>query len=75
MLTSVMAATVYAIVYLFSESLSSVYLEGYHFSTRQASLVMLALSVGVICSRFCHGYTMPDSQLIAIGGRSHRAGR
>lgn len=47
-LTSIMAATVYGIVYLFSESLSIVYLDGYGFSVRQASLVILAIGVGVI---------------------------
>lgn len=49
-LTSIMAATVYGIVYLFSESLSIVYLDGYGFSTRQASLVILAVGVGVFLS-------------------------
>lgn len=47
LLTSVMAATVYGIVYLFSESLSIVYLDGYGFSIRRASLVILAIAVGV----------------------------
>ena len=47
-LTSVMAATVYGIVYLFSESLSIVYLDGYGFSARQSSLVILAVAVGVL---------------------------
>lgn len=49
-LTSVMAATVYGIVYLFSEALSIVYLDGYGFSNRQASLVILAVGVGVFLS-------------------------
>lgn len=49
-LTSVMAATVYGIVYLFSESLSIVYLDGYNFSTRQASLVLLAIGAGALLS-------------------------
>lgn len=49
-LTSVMAATVYGIVYLFSESLTIVYLDGYGFSIRQASLVMLAIGAGVFLS-------------------------
>ena len=48
MLTSIMAATVYGIIYLFSEALAIVYLEGFGFSTQQGSLVMLAVAVGVI---------------------------
>lgn len=47
-LTSIMAATVYGIVYLFSESLSIVYLDSYGFSVRQGSLVILAIAVGVV---------------------------
>lgn len=49
-LTSVMAATVYGIVYLFSESLLIVYLDGYGFDIRQASLVILATGAGVFLS-------------------------
>ena len=47
-LTSIMAATVYGIIYLFSEALAVVYLEGYGFSTRQGSLIFLAIGAGVI---------------------------
>ena len=49
-LTSIMAATVYGIVYLFSESLSLVYRTGYNFSAQQASLVLLSLGIGVLLS-------------------------
>jgi hypothetical protein len=48
LLTSVMAATVYGIIYLFSETLKTVYLDGFGFSPRQSSLVVLAIAVGVI---------------------------
>lgn len=46
--TSIMAATVYGIIYLFSECLTIVYVEGYNFNTRQASLVLLSTAAGVI---------------------------
>lgn len=49
-LTSVMAATVYGIVYLFSESLTLVYRTGYAFTAQQASLVILAIGAGVLLS-------------------------
>ena len=48
LLTSVMAATVYGIIYLFSESLAMVYRAGFGFSPRQSSLVMLSIAVGVV---------------------------
>ena len=47
LLTSIMAATVYGIIYLFSESLDIVYRRGHGFSSRQSSLVMLSVAVGV----------------------------
>jgi hypothetical protein len=46
LLTSVMAATVYGIIYLFAEALTIVYLGGFSFSSIQSSLVMLAIAVG-----------------------------
>lgn len=57
-LTSIMAATVYGIVYLFSEALSIVYLDAYHFSARQASLVLLAIAPGVALSFLPRLYDM-----------------
>ncbi|KAK3723561.1 hypothetical protein LTR37_001813 [Vermiconidia calcicola] len=47
LITSIMAATVYGIIYLFSEALTIVYIDGYGFDSRQSSLVMLAVAVGV----------------------------
>ncbi|KAK3701470.1 hypothetical protein LTR37_015444 [Vermiconidia calcicola] len=47
LVTSIMAATVYGIIYLFSEALTIVYIDGYGFDSRQSSLVMLAIAVGV----------------------------
>lgn len=37
-LTSIMAATVVAVIYLFSEALGTVYIAGFDFTHRQASL-------------------------------------
>lgn len=50
LLTSTMAATVYGIIYLFSECLNIVYVEDYGFHSRQTSLVLLAVAVGVVLS-------------------------
>lgn len=47
LLTSVMAATVYGIIYLFSESLEIVYFESFGLVARQISLVTLSIAVGV----------------------------
>ena len=41
-LTSIMAATVVAVIYLFSEALGEVYIAGYGFTERQASLTSKA---------------------------------
>lgn len=46
-LTSIMAATVYGVTYLFSEAFSVVYTEGFGFSERQTSLVFFAIAAGV----------------------------
>ena len=45
--TSLMAATVYGIVYLFAESLPIIYVEEFGFKPRGASLVFLTISIGV----------------------------
>ena len=47
-LTSTMAATVCAVIYVFPEVFPVVYMDGYGFSSRQCSLVTLSLSVGVL---------------------------
>jgi len=44
---AIMGATVNSIVYLFAEALSMVYVEGFGMGARPASLVNLALSIGV----------------------------
>ncbi|KXT04663.1 hypothetical protein AC578_2122 [Pseudocercospora eumusae] len=49
-LTSIMAATVYGVSYLFSEALTHIYVDSYGFDHRQASLVYLSIGVGVIFS-------------------------
>ncbi|EME89369.1 uncharacterized protein MYCFIDRAFT_55780 [Pseudocercospora fijiensis CIRAD86] len=49
-LTSIMAATVYGVSYLFSEALSHIYVVSYGFDHRQASLVFLLIGAGVIFS-------------------------
>ena len=38
----------YGIIYLFSEALEVVYQDGFDFSTKQCSLIMLAIGVGVV---------------------------
>lgn len=47
LLTSVMAASVCGLVYLFSEALVMVYSEGFAFSLEESSLVMLSVAAGV----------------------------
>lgn len=49
-LTSTMAATVCAVIYVFPEVFPVVYADVYGFSSRQCSLVTLSLSVGVVFS-------------------------
>ena len=46
-LTSVMAATVYGVVYLFSECLTVVYVEQFGFGIGEASLIILAIGAGI----------------------------
>lgn len=50
LLTSVMAGTVYGVTYLFSEAFPVIYTDGYGLTHRQASLVFLAIAVGVAAS-------------------------
>lgn len=52
---SVMSATAFALVYLFTEALPIVYAD-FGFSDKQASLTFLAAAVGVICSFFTRIY-------------------
>ncbi|KAF2862406.1 MFS general substrate transporter [Piedraia hortae CBS 480.64] len=47
---SIMAATVVAVVYLFSEVLGEVYITGFGFSERDYSLVFIAIGLGAIFS-------------------------
>ncbi|KAK4634838.1 Major facilitator superfamily multidrug transporter mdrA [Fulvia fulva] len=47
MLTSIMAATVYGVTYLFSEAFPVIYTEGWGFSHREASLVFIAIAAGL----------------------------
>ena len=47
-LTSTMAATVCAVIYVFPEVFPVVYVDSYGFSARQCSLVTLSISVGVL---------------------------
>lgn len=47
-LTSIMAATVSAIIYVFPEAFPVVFADAYGFSPRQCSLVNLAIPVGVV---------------------------
>ncbi|KAK5173928.1 uncharacterized protein LTR77_002609 [Saxophila tyrrhenica] len=68
-LTSVMAATVVAVVYLFSEAVGTVYVEGFGFTNRQASLTMLAIAVGVLFAFLPRIY---DYQVIALRKRQGR---
>ena len=48
LLTSVMAATVYALIYLLPEAFAIVYTGDYGFTPRQSSLVNLSLLVGIV---------------------------
>ncbi|KAF2160466.1 hypothetical protein M409DRAFT_70432 [Zasmidium cellare ATCC 36951] len=50
LLTSIMAGTVYGVTYLFSEAFPVIYTDGYGFTHRQASLVFIAIAVGVAFS-------------------------
>ncbi|KAF2773928.1 MFS multidrug transporter [Teratosphaeria nubilosa] len=50
---SIMGATVYAVIYMFSEALSLVYVSGEHsygWSARQGSLVFFAIGIGAVLS-------------------------
>ena len=69
LLTSTMAATVYGIIYLFSEALGVVYLEEFGFSPRQGSLVMLAIGAGVIFTFLPRIY---DVQVAALRRKQNR---
>lgn len=50
MLTSIMASTVYGIVYLFSDCLGIVYIREFGLSAKQTSLVLLPIALGVLLS-------------------------
>lgn len=52
---SVMSATAFALIYLFTEALPIVYAD-FGFSNKQASLPFLAAAVGVLCSVFTRIY-------------------
>lgn len=49
-LVAIMASTVYGLVYLFSECLDIVYVEGFGFDEKKASLVLLPMIAGVVLS-------------------------
>lgn len=49
-LTAIMASTVYGLVYLFSECLDIVYVDGFGFDRKKASLVLLPMIGGVALS-------------------------
>lgn len=46
--TSVMTATIFGVIYLFSEVLGSVYIDGYDFTRREGNMIFLTLAVGVV---------------------------
>ncbi len=48
LLTSIMAATVVSITYMFSNCLDVVYIDEYGFNAREASLVLMPVAVGII---------------------------
>lgn len=62
-LTSTMAATVCAVIYVFPEVFPVVYIDGYAFSSRQCSLVTLSISVGVLFTFLPRLYDLRISNL------------
>ncbi|TKA72980.1 hypothetical protein B0A55_05301 [Friedmanniomyces simplex] len=66
---SVMAATVYGVIYLFSEALSTVYVDGFGLKGRPASLVILALAVGTALT------FLPRIYDIRIANKIHKTGK
>lgn len=57
-LTSIMGATVYGAIYLFSAALPAVYQDSFHFSALQSSSVFMAIAVGVVASFLPRLYDM-----------------
>ncbi|KAK5742810.1 hypothetical protein LTR17_003058 [Elasticomyces elasticus] len=66
---SIMAATVYGVIYLFSEALSLVYVDGFGLDAQSASLVFLALAVGIPLT------FLPRIYDIRIANRIHSQGK
>ena len=66
---SIMAATVYGVIYLFSEALSSVYADGFGLGARPASLVFLALAVGIPLTFLPRFYDMRIAKAITRSGK------
>lgn len=65
---SIMGATVYGNIYLFSEALTVVYKDGFHFSERPASLVFLSFGVGILPT------FLPRIYDFMFANRRHRQG-
>ena len=68
-LASIMAATVYGIMYLFSESFGMVYGDSFGFTPEQSALVILAIAVGIVPT------TLPMLYDVRVAGRRQREGR
>jgi hypothetical protein len=62
-LTSVMAATISAVIYLLPEVLPIVYTEGFGFSSRYCSLVTLSIAIGVVLTFLPRLYDIRVSNL------------
>jgi len=66
---SIMAATVYGIIYLFSEALPTIYVNDFGLGAQPASLVFLAIALGIPLT------FLPRIYDIRIADRIHKLGR